>query len=261
MSVYTAICDYDLISKFQQPLESGKYMIAPEDGSIWNTQEYKENYGIAFDRVWHYINNPPNALCDWYHDIVALFGFIPTRCLGCWKVVVRPQNLQQLFLLQALMIEMSEKDPECYCKCGIEVRAFVFGNYGGYFYQTSKEAMQERYLQVRELVNEKISPLVDVIPKRYCSEFERQFGPSDQYKQPANAAHWEEAIKEGCHMVPFPYDQPDKVVRKVMREWIKHAWSIGDPTVNIYTDNVPLSPPVVRYLPEHKEETRGESQE
>ena len=249
MSVYTSVVDQDLISWFQMPLEAGKYILAP-DGKIWNAEEYKGRFKIGFDRNWHYINNPPNAFCEWYHDIRALFNFIPTRCLNCWKVVVRPNSLQQLFSLQSLMLKMSEDDPEIYCKCGTEEREYVFGNYGGYFYQTSKEAMQERYMQVRTLVSEQISPNIAVIPKRYCTEFEKDFGPSNKYKQPDYAKHWEQKIAEGCHMVPFENKQPDLAVCKTMREWIKHAWSIGDPTVYIYTDGKPLMAPVVTYFPE-----------
>jgi len=249
VSAYKAITDHDLISWFQMPLEQGKYILAP-DGKIWSAEEYSGKPKLAFDWNWHYVNNPPDASCEWLHDICSLFNFIPTRCLGCWKVVVRPNTLQQLFSLQGLMLEMVAQDPTCYCKCGTEARPYVFGNYGGYFYQTSKEAMQERYLQVRDLVHEKIHPTVKVIPKRYCSEYEKDFGPSDKYEQPEYAAHWEKEIADGCHIVPFEEIQPDLAIRKVMREWIKFAWSIGDPTVYLYTEGAALIAPPVTYYPE-----------
>lgn len=252
MSVHTALRDQDLISKFQSGLENERYMLGP-DGKIWNTVEYNDAFQSSFKTPWHYINPIPHAHCRWYHDIANLFGFVPDRCLNCWKVVVRPQTLQQLFSLQSLMIEMVEKDPECYCKCGIERREWVYGNYGGYFYTTSKEAVQERYKQVRKLVDEKISPKVPVVPKRYCSEFERAFGPTDQYKRTAEDEHWQRMINEGCHMVDYEDKQPDVAVRKVMREWIKRAWDVGDPTVYIYTDGQPLVRPVVAYYPDNDE--------
>lgn len=252
MSVYANICYHDLVTKFLAGLENRTYMLAG-DGKIWATGEYEGHWPVGHDRPWHYINSRRDMNCDWFHDISKMFGFIPTRCLNCWKVVVRPRTLQELFKLQGLMVSMVDEDPECYCKCGIELRPWVFGNYGGYFYQTSKEAMQERYKQVRQLVTEKIDPAVQVIPKRYCSEFERDFGPSDQYKRTDEDDHWEELIKEHCHMVQYPHTQPDLAIQRTIHEWFKHAWNVGDPTVLIYTEGKPLVRPVVAYYPEQED--------
>jgi hypothetical protein len=249
MSVYSSIVGEDIVSKFLTGLEAGRYMIA-RDGKVWNTEERRDNPALQFDSIWHYINNPPDMHCDWFHDTTTLLNFIPTRCMGCWKLVVRPRTLRELFLLQGLMTEMVADDPTCYCKCGIETRDYVNGNYGGYFYHTSKEIMQDRYKQVRKLVDEQISVNVDVIPKKYCSEFERDFGPSDKYEQPAHAKRDEELMSRTCHMKDITDKQPDIAIKRTMRKWIKHAWSIGDPTVLMYTDGVPLINPVVRYYPE-----------
>lgn len=260
MSIFTALQEQDLVSKFQSGLESGRYMLA-DDGKIWNTVEYNNQFQSAFNTPWHFVNSLQDATCRWYHDIANMFGFVPTRCLNCWKVVVRPRTLQELFTLQGLMVEMAEKDPECYCKCGIERRAWVFGNYGGYFYTMNKAGLHERYKQVRQLVNDRISPDVDVIPKRYCSEFERDFGPTDQYKRSEEDDRWEKLIEKGCHMVDYPNRQPEAGVRKVMREWIKRAWDVGDPTVFIYTDGQPLVRPVVTYYPEEEEDNNNNNQQ
>ena len=259
MSFHTDIVNSDIVSMFQSGIEAGKYCVCARDGCIWNKQELQGLDLAGIDFPWIFVNNPPDYFCQWQHDIANLFGFIPTHCLNCWKVVVRPQNLQQLFQLLKLMEEMVAEDPTCMCKCGTEPRPTVNGNYGGYFYNRSKEQMQEKYKRVKKLVHRRIHPSIDVIPKRYCSEFEAKFGPSDKYEQAIHAQLWEPQIEEYCKMQKFPYQQPEIIKRKVIREWIKRAWDIGDPTVYEYTDGRPLTRPVVRYEPE--EESRGESQE
>jgi len=264
MSFHNNIVNNDIISVFMSKLQAKEYCVCAEDGKLYNTQELEGNNASLTDTPWIFVNNPPNYHCRWRHVIADVLGFIPTHCLNCWKVVVRPRTLEELYKLLNLMTEMSNEDPTVYCKCGIEPRPTVFGNYGGYFYTRSKEAMQERYKQVRKLVDEKISPDVDVIPKRYCSEFEAAFGPSDEYDKDADrmdyTEHWEKIIEETCVMKPFPFKQPEIIKIRTMREWIKRAWDVGDPTVYMFTDGEPLVRQVVRYYPEDENNNEGETQ-
>lgn len=247
MSFYTDIKEQDLLTEWQSEIDSGKYTINPEDHKIWNKQELYKNYSLDANKPWIYVNNPIDLYCEWRHDTVKLLKFIPSHCLNCWKVVVKPRAVTELFKLYTLQCNMSAADPECYCKCGSEERNYVFGNYSGFFYTRSLEAGLERYSQVREAVDKEINSDVDVILKRYCTEFELAFGPSHAYKQPDDAARWEQLIDEMCVMVPFTYTQSDRMKMKVMRRWIKHAWSVGDATLYKLTDGKPIVMPCVTY--------------
>jgi len=255
MSFYHDIKNEDLISVWKPLLDTGKYMINSKDGKIWRKAEFKaERDGLITldpDKKWIFTNNPHDRYCEWAHDISDLLHFIPTSCLSCWKVVVRPQKLTQLFDLYDLQLRMVEEDPKCYCKCGLEERPYIFGNYGCYFYNPSENAALDRLDEVREQVS-KIDPDISVFCKKYCTEFERKYGPSIYYRQPKVATYWEKLIAEKCHKIPFIWKQTDDIRKRIMREWIKFAWDRGDHDIYVYTDGQPLVPPVCTYEREEK---------
>lgn len=217
---------------------------------------------VAFDplKQWVFTNPVRNeAYCSVYNMIFKACGFIPSRCLKCWKVVVKPFTLKELMALYEFQKEFTanymEKDR--FCKCGVEPRHYVHYNYGGYFYNRSKQQGLERYEQVRKAVD-KINPHIPVILKRYCTEFEIKTGPSDQYKRPKGSDILESRINDiidfdsiGPNVV-----QPPDLVEKVLGEWIKFAWDRGDHTAIMFNDNEPLFTPSVTY---HKPQIIKES--
>ena len=264
MSFYKAIIDADIVSVFKPLIDAGKYVIPAADGKIHNKAELDGHDIAGAYGIWVFVNTDGNKRnhCDWRHDTSNLLGYVPKHCLNCWKLVVRPRTLSELFKLLKLMEGMVADDPKCFCKCGVESREYVNSNYGGYFYQRSKEALQARYTQVRKLVDEQISPDVDVIPKRGCTEFELKYGPSDKYEEldqytSGYADHWEKMIEKNCVMRQIKAHQPELVKLPVMKGWIEFAWGRGDPTVWQFLDGTPLYPPVVKYYPENKEDHQG----
>lgn len=248
-SYHDNIVARDLVSIFQPLIEAGSHFISADDGKIHKTEEYKDNPATPPTIPWMFVSNPRGLHCDWWRTIVDMFNFIPSGCRCCWKVVVRPRTLAELMQLWEMQKAMVKEDPTCFCKCGIEKRSYVFGNYGGYFYNRSKEEGLKRKKMVREWVDKWISPDVSVTLKRGCTEIEMKFGPSDgeAYEESEESKWWEAQIKEGCKMVPWKYKQPPAMQYKVIREWIKYAWSIGDPTVFSFTEGKPLVPPAITY--------------
>jgi len=98
------------------------------------TGKWRKTVGIDIDTPWIYTNPHPHLFCMYYQQIFNAYGFIPKKCLDCYKVVVMPRTfheLMQLLYVQELLIEENKK---CWCKCGIEIRDTVSRNYGGYFY-------------------------------------------------------------------------------------------------------------------------------
>ena len=108
----------DIISLVRPLLERGSYTIdAGKDRLI-------PRQATPFNTPWHHIKSLDDADCEKWHRI--LFQVIqkqmgvawpPSRCQNCWKVVVRPKTLTQLFQLEALQIKMDVAS-----KCGIELR-------------------------------------------------------------------------------------------------------------------------------------------
>ncbi len=208
--------------------------------------------GKHHDVPWVYVRSHESRECGFWHQIVFdVYKYFPVGCLNCWKVVVRPRTVKELFQLH----EYQSNVYPGHCKCGIETRPYVHGNYGGYFYNDSLNKGLESYRRVRADINRYISPDISVILKRACTEYEVTFGDSSK---------WEENLLQGFRldkdgnkitilklevlmqriamlranidleieepMEGISYKQPGFVKVKTMRSWLEHAYSIGDKT-------------------------------
>lgn len=198
---------------------------------------------------WIYVNPDPKKYCMIYREIEEGFRFIPSTCLNCWKVVVIPRSFHELLQIYQLEKELSEEDPECWCKCGVESRDSVNRHYGGYFYTSSKGEGLRRYKIVREAVNKYVNPQIDILLKRYCTEFEHRYGPSDKYKQPPGAKEIEKEVFSKIEFKQQARKQPEWIRRHVIQRWMLFAWGRADPTVQLYNDSKPLFPKYVTYHP------------
>jgi len=170
--------------------------------------------------------------------------FVPSGCQNCYKVVVRPKTLVQLFALNDLQ-ERSGRPS----KCGIEVRPSVHGLYGGYFYNAGKEAGEECYLAVREAVDNDpyLGEDVAVILKRGCTEMEHAVGPSDEWEITEAQETIEKLVKEWVVQSERDVPQPDPLVWHVKRKWIEFAWQNGDTTYSKFTKGKSLFPAYKTY--------------
>lgn len=202
---------------------------------------------IDIDPGWIYVNPNPDLFCMEYQAIVKGFGFIPKTCRNCYKVVVMPRSFHELMQLYELEVKMAEENPRCWCKCGIEQRQFVPRNYGGYFYTQGLEVGKSRWQTVKDAVSSAISPDVNVILKRYCTEFELRFGPSDKYQPPPYADSLEDELWANIDKVVGAQKQPKFIRDHAVHNWMDFAWGRGDMTVKLYNNNKPLVPPYVTY--------------
>lgn len=202
------------------------------------------NYKVGLESPWVFVKQDENRRCDIWHRIVyGKLGILPYPCLQCWKVVVRPRNLDEHFELWEIQKDLGRPS-----KLGMEVRPSVCGLWGGYFYNDSLQEGAECWKEVREAVSGRISEDVPVILKRGCTEFEHSFGPSD---------HWDDLITDDvrrtCDIVAnavVPTEklkQLDFVADHTVRNWIQWAYQNGDMTYLNYTDGKPLYSPYVQY--------------
>lgn len=193
----------------------------------------------AIDIPWVFAVQDDSRKCNLWHGIFFnLLGLLPSPCLQCWKVVVRPQTLEDLFELHEIQKEMGWPS-----KCGIEIRRTVCGLYGGYFYTDSKPQGQKMWSFVRHEVDQRLWPETSVILKRGCTEFEHHFG---------NSAKWDELIDDNQIYTEKKLDsfidsnerleQPKIVKRAVFNRWIEWAFRSGDMTYLKFTGNKSLVP-------------------
>jgi hypothetical protein len=243
----------DVISKLQKLIERGAYHLRPADGKL-----VPHRTVMAHNAPWAYVQSTPDARCDIYHKVFFKeLRHIHSYCRNCWKIVVRPRTLTELFELYEI-----EKEMGVPCKCGIELRKTVEGLYGGYFYTRSKEQGVERYKEVREIVSERISPEVPVILKRYCTEFELGgegglvgLGPSDKVPDATHEElEMEKYLESFLPETSFNSVQPKHVLANVMKRWIHHAFEHGDLTYLDYTDGKRLTKDYVTYHNKEKDD-------
>jgi len=204
---------------------------------------------------WIYVNPVPDSACPFYQTFVECCNFIPSHCLNCWKVVVKPRTLYELVRVYEFQKDFVEGriGKGHYCKCGVEPRQHVNQHYGAYFYCKSQEHGLHRYEQVRSAVNG-IDTEIPVTLKRYCTEFELSCGPSDKYQRQPDHDIIEAEILKAVDLEPFrgQYLQPDFLVRHILYQWVMFAWDRKDPTVNLFNDDEPIFPPSVTYHEESK---------
>ncbi len=254
-------------------LQGGAYKIDAETNKIMPILRSK-----ASNVPWIYVRTDSSKECEFWHYIVfEVYGLFPIGCLNCWKVVVRPRTVKELFQLH----EYEENVYTGHCKCGIEIRDYVHGNYGGYFYSNSFEEGIECYGIVRKGIDKHISPDVPVILKRACTEFEMKYGDSSKWEEILDKGFYfdkdknrlslfsgealelklgdvrrnfdliEKKRKESRGDMPHEgmgNDQPGFVKIATMRKWLEHAYSIGDKTTLEFNENgKPFYTPSVTY--------------
>jgi len=250
----------DIISLVRPLLEQGGYKLRDGDGKI-----FVETF-MAFLTPWHHVYHADNLDCHTWHKIMFDVIFqrtgrkmAPSRCHNCWKVVVRPKTLKQLFALLGLQQRMGRPS-----KCGIEVRETVCGHYGGYFYNYSLPEGLECYEAVRAEVDAdpELGPEISVILKRACTEFELFVGPSDEWKVTEEQAHIEALVNKWFVRDIIQRSQPPHAIAAVHKRWIDWAYQNADMTYLEYTngDNAAVFRPSLTYhhlakkSPEEKEE-------
>ena len=204
----------------------------------------------SYDTPWVHVKLDQGRECHMNLSILfKYFGIIPKQCRQCWKVVVRPRTLVELFKLLELEIELSDKYGYA-CKCGIETRDYTHGLYGGYFYNLTLEDGKVCYDIVRKAVDEIISPDVKVILKRGCTEIELQFGDSAKWEE-LDIKNFDEIEDYAQEKVVVKVADADRLPRIVdlhtQRNWVDFAYEHGDQTYKQFTGGKPLYNEATKY--------------
>jgi len=234
--LYSQIASYNVLELCKPLLDQGWHL--GTDGKLRATTR------LATNIPWVFAVQDETRKCSLWHSIFfGVLGMLPSPCLGCWKVVVRPKTLADLFELHEIQKEMGIPS-----KCGIEVREQVHGLYGGYFYNDSPEQGQRVYEQVRDAVGERLAPDTKVILKRGCTEFEIKFGDSSQWDSLITDYQLEIETKLDCFIETRErIEQQESIRKSIFKRWIEWAHASGDETYLQFTDGRLLYPSVTTY--------------
>ncbi|MCK5604834.1 hypothetical protein KAR91_23290 [Candidatus Pacearchaeota archaeon] len=247
-SLYKKIASLDILTSIKPLMEKEGYYVRP-DGKV-----DRMLHATAWDTPWiHQWQTAANDCGLWHRVVFPFFNVVPYHCQNCWKVVVAPRTVEELFDLFEL-----QKELEHPCKCGIELRGTDTRRYGGYFYNhNGREDGEQCYLKVREVVNEAISPDVPVILKCACTEYEQKYGPPLEYEVTDEQRKLEDWITEWVVVPDKVFSQVIHQQAFVMRKWLHHAYATGDETYKKFTDGEPLSRKIKTYHHEIKEIVNG----
>jgi len=182
----------------------------------------------------------------WHTILFPCFDVIPKECFNCYKVVVRPENVVELFKLQEIQASLPEN---IYCKCGTErERLFVESAYGGYFYNKLEglEAGLDLLDAVRVMLDGRVK--CQIYLKRACTEYENRFGPSNRWEYNPKEAEYSQWIDDNFHKNSFLNPRlPEEARKNVMAEWIKFAAYIGDLSYTELTNGMHIYGVPIKY--------------
>jgi hypothetical protein len=247
---YDKLGDEDLIRPLITFLQRTSNYHIGSDGRVHTTM-----WGVEPDTPWIHNHSDSNKDCGLWHNVMFdLYGFIPTPCMECWKLVVSMDTVEQLFDMDEMQRELME-----FSKCGIEVRDYTPRLYGAYFYNSSVDEGQERYSQVISAMKDRplLAPLLEpkdedgyprnILLKRACTEFERKFPKSNNWVATPEQVEMEQRIIDLFDR-DFPLSQqlPNQK-HHVYRKWIEFAACHGDRTYMKFNDEKPLFPAPVTY--------------
>lgn len=251
VSMWEWLKAHDILEWLRPLWDGGGWYLKP-DGKLTPNRAQ-----VAIDTPWVHHGHTQWARCHiWSKVIFQVISqsmgkhfsdgvpFVPSGCQGCYKVVVRPRTLVQLFALDDLEAALGHPS-----KCGIEVRQSVHGLYGGYFYNAGLEAGLACYDRVRSEVDadKHLGPDVAVILKRGCTEMEHACGPSDQWAVTPEQEVVEALVDRWVEWEADDGEQPEPVVWMVKRRWIEFAFANGDETYKQFTGGKPIVPGYVTY--------------
>jgi len=108
--------------------------------------------------------------CARHFAVFNKFEVIPKYCFECYKVLVEPRTVVELFKLLIVMEKINLLNDNTR-KVMVEGRVGITGAYKGYVYCRGLKEGGEVLDIVRQVVSDEISPDVHVVLKRGCSEF------------------------------------------------------------------------------------------
>jgi hypothetical protein len=204
--------------------------------------DYREHKG-AFD-------------CRRHMKVFRKFDIIPEYCFDCYKIVVEPRNVVELFKLMILFEKPENLNlvRDNTRKCMVEYRPRVPGTYKGFIYYRRLQEAEKSIRHVRAVIAREISGKIPVLLKRGCAEFSLAYPEfaiigkdgqpvmkyPEEWRSPDIQAY-EQRLGEDFPAPPDSYSRSgfDLYDGQAMITWLKYAVKIGDMSYLKITD-VPL---------------------
>jgi hypothetical protein len=173
---------------------------------------------------------------------------VPIGCRDCYKIKVVPDTLRQLMAVK----DIAEEFP-CSSKSGSEVdKKDTQSLYASYFYFLGLDKARATFRKLRDAIDAhpKLGPMVKMVIKRGCTNYERACGPSDRYTFDPRLAGIEAYF--WARFVRRRSGEPRKEFRDAitLMQLVRTAYRIGDDTYKDFNGGKDLFTPTVNYASE-----------
>ncbi len=179
--------------------------------------------------------------CNRHMALFNIFNIIPKYCFNCYKVIIEPRNVIELFKIMMIFEKHTFPDDNTR-KCLVEGRPKVAGTYKAIVYCRSIEKGKEIIKILQQVLSAEVSNNISVALKRGCSEYailypayakiEQGVVPmeyKDEWKEYEDRAD-KSAVVNKTPNAKDTHNRPTYVLDdyKVMLTWLKYAATIGD---------------------------------
>jgi hypothetical protein len=179
--------------------------------------------------------------CERHMSVFDKFDIIPKYCFDCYKVLIEPRTVVELFKLM-VVFEKLELPNDNTRKCIVECREQVLGTYKGLIYCRGLKEGNEILKIAQKMVSEEISGRIPITIKRGCSEYSLAY-PEYAKIEPGTATmeykeEWgkyedladQELVVNSRTSANDTYNHPTYTLQdtQIMLAWLIYAATIGD---------------------------------
>lgn len=232
LKLYDRLKGFDiLVPEIERLLRQGSMVV--KGGRI----KYAVTSEIQLDNYWLFSKRSGERKCEfWMNIYFQKYHIISRGCFNCWKVVVRPRTLKELFEIRKLQLKLGFPG-----KCGVDDRVSSKhkGEYAAFWYcpySGGLEAAKEHHKVIERAVHEAVGFQTPVILKRACTEMEDAAGPTNNWAYPERQHVLEDILDQTFVFEYQPPTQPWFHIVHTMTKWIEQALLVRDPTVGEFFD-------------------------
>ena len=212
-------------------------------------QILKENlHNDNFDSEQIYRRNTFDLNCDRHFEVFNTYNVIPKFCFGCYKILINPKNIIELFKLY-IVFDNLKLEKNNIRKCIIELRPSTGGVYKGFIYCSGLNEAQKIFKDILPIIKTSIGDNLSISIKRGCSEFSV---PYPKFKEIDQSMKYNDAWREKEKQIDEKNKNKntEKVLGKtisgitisdalVMRNWLIYAKRINDESYKEFNINIP----------------------
>lgn len=227
MPFFDEAAKIDLLHPVERDIAEGRLTLR-EDGTIHLGTKVMANM------AWLYAKRTDRKCGKWMDIYWKVYGFQAKACATqCLKVCMKINTLAELMQVMRLQEKMGLPS-----KCGSDHRGYTDCLYSAFWYCPLGCGMVEAvklWKEVKDAVHKEVSPKIEVILKRGCTEMELQLGPSNKWQYSAADEEFEDLL-DGVWK--GPEKQPEQSANlkvHIQRRWVEWAAAHGDRTYILFT--------------------------